>query len=85
MIPHSDPDLTAYLNELLGTNKPEHQNNTFWLPTLEKPGNSEDHTPIQTRILKELIELKEKKNTIHKRAQSPEPTSSNDSIKLKHF
>ena len=29
MIPQSDPDLTAYLNELFGTNKPQHQNNTF--------------------------------------------------------
>ena len=60
MIPQDDPDLTAYLNELLRTNKPEQQDNTFWFPTPENPGKSEDHTPIQTRILKELNELKEK-------------------------
>ena len=60
MIPQGDPDLTAYLNELLRRNKPEQQNNTFWFPTPEKPGKSKDHTPIQTRILKELIEHKEK-------------------------
>ena len=60
MIPQGDPDLTAYLNELLRTNKPEQQNNTFWFGTPEIPGTPEDHTPIQTRILKELIELKEK-------------------------
>ena len=29
MIPQGDPDLSAYLNELLRTNKPEHQNNTL--------------------------------------------------------
>ena len=29
MIPQSDPDLTAYLNEFLRTNKPEYQNDTF--------------------------------------------------------
>ena len=29
MIPQGDPDLTAYLNELLRTNKSEQQNNTF--------------------------------------------------------
>ena len=29
MIPQGDPDLTAYLNELLRTNKPEQQDNTF--------------------------------------------------------
>ena len=55
-----DSDLTAYLNELLRTNKPEQQNNTFWFPTPKNPGRSEDHTPIPTRILKEIIELKEK-------------------------
>ena len=57
MIPQGDPDLTAYLNELLRTSKPEEQDNTFWFPT---PGNPEDHTPIQTRILKELSEPKDK-------------------------
>ena len=29
MIPQGSPDLTAYLNEFLRTNKPEQQNNTF--------------------------------------------------------
>ena len=29
MIPQGNPDLTAYLNELPRTNKPEQQNNTF--------------------------------------------------------
>ena len=60
MIPQSDPDLTAYLNELPKTSKPEQQDNTFWFPTPENPGKPEDHTPIQTRILKELNELKDK-------------------------
>ena len=60
MIPQDDPDLTSYLNELLRTNKPEQQDNTFWFPTPENPGRPEDHTPIQTRILKELNELKDK-------------------------
>ena len=54
MIPQNDPDLTAYLNELLRTNKPEQQDKAFWFPTPENPGKLEDHTPIQTRILKEL-------------------------------
>ena len=59
MIPQGDPDLTAYLDELLRTNKPEQQDNTFWFPTPENPGNPEDHTPIQIRILNELKELKD--------------------------
>ena len=53
MIPQSDPDQTAYLNELLRTNKPEQQSNTFWLPTPENPGKPGNHTPKQTQILKE--------------------------------
>ena len=60
MIPQGDLDLTAYLNELLRTNESEQQDNTFWFPTPENPGKPEDHTPIQTRILKELNELKDK-------------------------
>ena len=60
LIPQGDPDLTAYLNELLRTNKPEQQNNTFWFPTHENPGKPEHHTTIRTRILKELNEVKDK-------------------------
>ena len=60
MIPQDDPDLTAYLNELLRTSKPEQQDNTVWFPTPENPGKPEDHNPIQTIIVKELNELKDK-------------------------
>ena len=42
------------------SNKPEQQDNTFWFPTPENPGKPEDHIPIQTRILNELNELKDK-------------------------
>ena len=60
MIPEGDPDLTTYLTELLRTNKPNQQTNTFWFPTPKNHGNTEEHTPIQTRILKELRELQQK-------------------------
>ena len=62
MIPEGDPDLITYLTELLRTNKHDQQTNTFWFPTSENPGNTDEHTPIQTRILKELreLQLKEK-------------------------
>ena len=60
MIPEGDPDLITYLTELLKANKPDQQNNTFWFPTPENPGNTENHTPIQTRILTELRELQRK-------------------------
>ena len=35
MISQRNLDLTAYLNELLRTSKPEQQDNIFWLPTPE--------------------------------------------------
>ena len=60
MIPEGDPDLVTYLTELLRTNERIQQNNTFWFPTPKNPGNTEDHTPIQTRILTELCELQRK-------------------------
>ena len=60
VIPRGNPHLTAYLQEFLRLNKPEQQENTFWFPTPENPGKPADHTPIQTRILKELNKLKDK-------------------------
>ena len=60
MIPQGDPDLITYLTELLQTNKHDQQTNTFWFPTPENPGNTEDHTPIQTGILTELREVQRK-------------------------
>ena len=60
MIPQGDHDLTAYLNELGRTNKLEQQNNFSWFLTPENAKKPENHTTKQTRILKELIELKAK-------------------------
>ena len=54
MIPQADPDLIGYLNKILRTNKPKQQNNIFWFSTPENPRKPEDHTPVQTRMLKEL-------------------------------
>ena len=39
MIPQDDPDLTAYLNELLRTSKPEQHDNTIWFPAPDNPGS----------------------------------------------
>ena len=79
IIPQSDPDLTAYLNELLRTDKPEQQDNTFWFPTPENPGKPEDHTPIQTRILNELNKLKDKEK------RNPQESTETQEIFLKRF
>ena len=60
LIPEDDPHLTTYLNEPLRMNKPEQQNNAFWFPTLENNCENEDHTLLQIRVFRELIELREK-------------------------
>ena len=60
MIPEGDPNLIVHLTELLKMNKPVQQNNSFWFPTPENPENTEDHTSIQTRTLKELREMQQK-------------------------
>ena len=79
MIPQDDPDLTAYINELLRTSEPEQQYNTFWFPTPENPGKLKGHTPMQTRILKELNELKDKEK-LH-----PQETTESRTKFLKRF
>ena len=79
MIPQDDPDLTAYLNELLRTSKPEQQDNPFWFPTPENPGKPEDHTPIQTRILNELNQLKDKEKL------NPQESTESQNKFLKRF
>ena len=53
-----DPDDThMYVNELMKSSEDEQSGENFWLPTPENPGNEEEHTPIQRRILKEIHEL----------------------------
>ena len=71
IIPECVIYLTTHLNDLLRTNTPEKQNNTFWFPTPENPGRTEDQFPMQTRILKELNELKDKE-----KLNPPESTES---------
>ena len=61
MTPEGDLDLTTYLTELFKTNKQEQQNKTFWFPIPKNFGNTEYHTPIQTRILKIKGKLNQKK------------------------
>ena len=60
LIPEGEPDLTTYLTELLRTIKTRSTEHYHVGPTPENPVNKGKHTPIQTRILKELRELQQK-------------------------
>ena len=52
-------DAIIYINEHLKTSdQPSHSQN-FWFPTPDNPGEPNTHTPIQSRILREIKELEE--------------------------
>ena len=48
-----------YVSSLIKTDKNPQNPEHFWFPTPENPGNPNEHTPIQKRILRELQALQE--------------------------
>ena len=50
-------DVVTYINALMQVKQPKDNEEKFWFPTPENPGNEQEHSPIQKRILKELREL----------------------------
>ena len=58
MIQHEETT-DVYINELLNVPKPNSEQETYWFPTPEEPGDPATYTPIQQRIDNELLELKE--------------------------
>ena len=50
-------DVVTYINALMQVERPEDNEEKFWFPTPENPGNEQEHSPIQKQILKELREL----------------------------
>ena len=63
-------DAIVYINELLKTSDTPSNNQNFWFPTPDNPGDPKTHTPIQSRILREIKELEE--------IQKLNPTNSDD-------
>ena len=52
-------DAIVYINELLKTSDTASNNQNFWFPTPNDPWVHTTHTPIQSRILREIKELEE--------------------------
>ena len=48
-----------YVSSVIKTNKNTQNTEKYWFPTPENPGNPEEHTPIQKRILRELQALQD--------------------------
>ena len=58
MIQHEETT-EVYINELLKVPQQNPEQETYWFPTPEEPGDPTTYTPIQQRIYNELLELKE--------------------------
>ena len=48
-----------YLNQLMKTHQSSDEQETYWFPTPEQPGDPNTYTPIQQRIFDELTEPKQ--------------------------
>ena len=60
LILQDNPENAAYFaSSLLKSTKPENFKENYLFPTPENPGDPQQHTPIQKRILSELISLQE--------------------------
>ena len=58
MIQHEDTT-EIYINELLKLPSPDPDQESYWFPTPDDPGDPTTYTPIQQRIYNELLELKQ--------------------------
>ena len=58
MIQHEETT-EVYINELLKVPQPNSEQESYWFPTPDDPGDPATYTPIQQRIYNELLELKE--------------------------
>ena len=61
MIQHEETT-DVYINELLKVPQPNPEQESYWFPTPEDPGDPASYTPIQQRIYNELLELNELEN-----------------------
>ena len=58
----NDPEQATHnVSSRIKTNKKPQNSEHYWFPTPENPGNPEEHTPIQKRILRELQGLQDLK------------------------
>ena len=58
MIQHEETT-EIHINELLKVAPQNPDQEPYWFPTPEEPGDPTTYTPIQQRIYNELLELKE--------------------------
>ena len=54
LLQNDQEQAALYISSLIKTNRNPQNSENYWFPTPENPGNPEEHTPIQKRILREL-------------------------------
>ena len=60
MIQHDDTT-EVYISDLLKVPQPHSEQETYWFPTFEVPGDPATYTAIQQRVYNDFLELKELK------------------------
>ena len=58
MIQHKDTT-EVYINELLKVQPQNPEQESYWFPTTEDPGDPTTYTPIQQQIYNEFLDLRE--------------------------
>ena len=56
MLLTENDDVVTYINAPMQVERQDDNEEKFWFPTSGNPGNEQEHSPIQKRILKELRE-----------------------------
>ena len=75
---HYEETTEVYINELLKVPQPNTEQDAYWFPNPEEPGDPATYTPIQQRIFNKLLELKElKKLNAHHNEESRKAFLSN--------
>ena len=71
-----DPENAAFnVGSLNKFSKPEDFKENYWFPTPEDPGDPRQHTPIQKRILEEILNLQEFGKLNPQKTLSPDDNS----------
>ena len=55
LLPANPENAAYYASSLIKSTKPEDVKENYWFPTPQDPGDPQHHTPIQKKILSELI------------------------------
>ena len=59
LLQNDQEQVAHYVSSVIKTNKNPQNSENYWFPTPEIPGNPDEHTPIQKKILQETRALQD--------------------------